>query len=67
MLHWRGERSDAEHALGALRDAGVLARRRRPRPHGRPYAFERNTEIFGEDEPAEYIYKVVSGAVRLPS
>lgn len=26
--------------------------------------FERNAEIFGEDEPAEYIYRVVSGAVR---
>lgn len=26
--------------------------------------FERNSEIFGEDEPAEYIYRVVSGAVR---
>ncbi|MFA6264534.1 MAG: helix-turn-helix domain-containing protein [Pseudolabrys sp.] len=24
----------------------------------------RNTEIFGENEPAEYLYKVVSGAVR---
>jgi CRP/FNR family nitrogen fixation transcriptional regulator len=26
--------------------------------------FDRNAEIFGEDEPAEYIYRVVSGAVR---
>lgn len=26
--------------------------------------FERDAEIFGEDEPAEYIYCVVSGAVR---
>lgn len=26
--------------------------------------FERNEEIFGEDEPAEYVYRVVSGAVR---
>lgn len=26
--------------------------------------FERNEEIFGQDEPAEYIYRVVSGAVR---
>jgi len=26
--------------------------------------FERNAEIFGEEEPAEYIYRVVSGAVR---
>ena len=26
--------------------------------------FDRNAEIFGEDEPADYIYRVVSGAVR---
>lgn len=26
--------------------------------------FERNAEVFGEQEPAEYIYRVVSGAVR---
>ena len=27
-------------------------------------SYARNVEIFGEGEPAEYIYKVVSGAVR---
>ena len=27
--------------------------------------FGRNAEIFGEDEPADYFYKVVSGAVRI--
>jgi CRP-like cAMP-binding protein len=26
--------------------------------------FARNTEIYGENEPAEYLYKVVSGTVR---
>lgn len=26
--------------------------------------FQRNEEIFGQDEPAEYVYRVVSGAVR---
>lgn len=26
--------------------------------------FARNAEIYGEDEPADYIYKVVSGAIR---
>jgi CRP/FNR family nitrogen fixation transcriptional regulator len=26
--------------------------------------FERNAEIFGQDEPAEYLYRVVAGAVR---
>jgi CRP/FNR family transcriptional regulator, nitrogen fixation regulation protein len=27
-------------------------------------AYPRNTEIFGENEPAEYLYKVISGSVR---
>jgi CRP/FNR family nitrogen fixation transcriptional regulator len=31
---------------------------------GAPMAFARNSEIYGEDEPADYLYKVVSGAVR---
>ncbi len=31
---------------------------------GAPMRFTRNTEIYGEDEPAEYLYQVVSGAVR---
>ena len=31
---------------------------------GAPMPFARNAEIYGQDEPAEYLYKVVSGAVR---
>jgi CRP/FNR family transcriptional regulator, nitrogen fixation regulation protein len=31
---------------------------------GAPLNFRRNAEIYGEDEPADYLYKVVSGAVR---
>jgi CRP/FNR family transcriptional regulator, nitrogen fixation regulation protein len=31
---------------------------------GTPMAFKRNAEIYGENEDAEYLYKVVSGAVR---
>jgi CRP-like cAMP-binding protein len=31
---------------------------------GAPMPYARNVEIYGENEPAEYIYKVVSGAVR---
>jgi CRP/FNR family transcriptional regulator, nitrogen fixation regulation protein len=27
-------------------------------------AYSRNTEIFGENEPADYLYKVISGSVR---
>lgn len=29
-----------------------------------PMAFGRNEEIYGEDEPADYVYRVVRGAVR---
>jgi CRP/FNR family nitrogen fixation transcriptional regulator len=31
---------------------------------GASMPFARNTEIYGENEPAEYLYKVVSGTVR---
>jgi len=31
---------------------------------GAPMRFARNAEIYGEDEPAEYLYQVISGAVR---
>ena len=31
---------------------------------GAPMSFDRNTEIHGESEPAEYFYQVVTGAVR---
>src|SRR5674476_742697 len=32
--------------------------------NGAPTAFGRNEEVFGECEPAEYLYKVISGGVR---
>ena len=31
---------------------------------GAPLPFGRNEEIYGENEPAEYLYKVISGTVR---
>ena len=31
---------------------------------GAPMRFARNSEIYGENEPADYLYKVVSGTVR---
>src|ERR1700682_4625728 len=31
---------------------------------GAPMSFQRNAEIYGEGEPADYLYKVVSGTVR---
>ena len=35
-----------------------------PELTGIPIAYERNAEIYGEGETAEYVYKVVTGAVR---
>jgi len=35
---------------------------------GAVVSYRRNTELFGENEPADYLYKVVSGGVRtIPS
>lgn len=34
-------------------------------PMGAEMVFSRNEEIFGEDEPADYLYKVVTGTVRI--
>ncbi len=31
---------------------------------GAPMQFARNSEIYGENEPADYVYKLVSGTVR---
>ena len=31
---------------------------------GAPLSFARNAEIYGENEPADYLYKVLSGTVR---
>src|SRR4249920_3198409 len=31
---------------------------------GAPMTFGRNSEIYGEGEPADYLYKVMSGTVR---
>ncbi len=31
---------------------------------GAPMRFARNTEIYGEEDPADYLYQVVSGVVR---
>ena len=31
---------------------------------GATMSYPRNSEIFGENEPADYLYKIVSGGVR---
>jgi CRP/FNR family nitrogen fixation transcriptional regulator len=68
MLHWRGEPTSAkivpfdaeQRKTGAdTTVADVMDMM------GARMRFSRNAEIFGEDEPADYLYKVVSGAVRI--
>jgi CRP/FNR family nitrogen fixation transcriptional regulator len=63
----------AIHPTSSRHPAAVRGRNAVSAPHapgssldlmGAPMPFARNAEIYGEDEPAEYLYKVVSGAVR---
>jgi CRP-like cAMP-binding protein len=59
---------------GSLKQAVVQARNRPPQSGdghasaielmGAIMPFARNAEVYGENEPADYLYKVVSGAVR---
>jgi CRP/FNR family transcriptional regulator, nitrogen fixation regulation protein len=60
--------NSSRHALTVRGRSGLP-----PAPHGAaspldlmgaPMPFARNVEIYGENEPAEYIYKVISGTVR---
>ena len=44
--------------------AGVASLDQSMRLMGTTMSYPRNTEIFGEDESADYIYKVLSGSVR---
>lgn len=67
MLHWQG----AENT-GKIISFDAVRREREEQSitdligmMGTCMSFERNAEIFGEGESAEYLYKVVSGAVRL--
>jgi CRP/FNR family transcriptional regulator, nitrogen fixation regulation protein len=50
----RTPRSGSAHALTGTLDI-----------MGAPMSFSRNEEIYGEAEPADYLYKVVSGTVRM--
>jgi CRP/FNR family nitrogen fixation transcriptional regulator len=68
MLHWRGEPTSAKIVSfdvqqrktgGEATVADVMDMM------GARMRFSRNAEIFGEDEPADYLYKVASGAVRI--
>ena len=67
MLHWQGEAANAKvvpfPATGGSAGRGSISDLLDMM--GTCMSFGRNAEIFGEDEPADYFYKVVSGAVRI--
>jgi CRP-like cAMP-binding protein len=50
--------------LSKLPHAGSSALRDSIEMMGTPMSFPRNAEIYGESEPADYLYKVISGTVR---
>jgi CRP-like cAMP-binding protein len=52
----------SSHALDGASERDPLAQSMRLM--GAVMSFPRNTEIFGENEPADYVYRVVSGSVR---
>lgn len=64
--HSHGSRRISTGAVNALRtctvDTDPLGQSMQMM--GAMMAYPRNTEIFGENEPADYLYKVVSGSVR---
>jgi CRP/FNR family transcriptional regulator, nitrogen fixation regulation protein len=52
------------HANGVARSAAVGGGIGAMEAMGSQMKFARNAEIFGEGEPADYVYKIVKGAVR---
>jgi CRP/FNR family transcriptional regulator, nitrogen fixation regulation protein len=53
---------NVSHAIDALNDDATLVQQMRFM--GAAMSYSRNAEIFGENEPADYLYQVVSGGVR---
>ena len=56
--NWPGRVTRKEPSLGSHAIADVIEL------ISAPMSFARNVEIYGEQEPADYLYKVISGAVR---
>jgi CRP/FNR family transcriptional regulator, nitrogen fixation regulation protein len=55
---------NAPYPLGVLDDEAHITLAQQMQLMGAAMSYPRNTEIFGENEPADYLYKVVSGGVR---
>jgi len=51
-------------ASGSSRSAERSALAQAMKMMGAVMSFPRNSEIFGENEPADYVYRVMSGSVR---
>jgi CRP-like cAMP-binding protein len=56
------KQSSARHSAATI--AGIPPLAGAIKMMGTPMTFGRNSEIYGEGEPAEYLYEVVSGTVR---
>jgi CRP/FNR family transcriptional regulator, nitrogen fixation regulation protein len=67
MLQWRSEGTSSKVVPFGIvkRDPDVQSVGDLFRTTGIAMKFARNSEVFGEDEPADYIYQVVSGAIRI--
>jgi CRP/FNR family nitrogen fixation transcriptional regulator len=68
MLQWRSEGTSSAKVVPfgiVKRDAGRQSVGDLFGTMGIAMKFPRNSEIFGEGEPADYIYQVVTGAIRI--
>ncbi len=69
MLHWQGAPATAEVVPLRAKTKGTKAAHPSVSDMlsamGVRMRYARNSEIYGEDEPAEFVYKVLNGAVRL--
>jgi CRP/FNR family nitrogen fixation transcriptional regulator len=64
MLTYANTSSQSWKAPRQAPPAGVMSFGDTVHVTGSPMPFARNEEVYGEGEPAEFIYQVVSGAVR---
>jgi CRP/FNR family nitrogen fixation transcriptional regulator len=64
MTHHSSSRHPAAHAAHGVPAVNSHSLTASIELMGAPMPFARNAEVYGENEPAEYLYKVVTGSVR---
>jgi len=64
MITRTSTRPSTERVARPLPGSGTVSLGSSIEMMGAPMPFARNAEIYGENEPADYLYKVISGAVR---